>query len=376
MNGSSAKTLTPVAGEGCAGLRPPRDSPRPMAGKTSPCLWIRTAAGPSIGFGHLMRSLVLARLLADSVEPVFLLDSSDVQSWSQVTAQGWKCDLLRPGVVSASSRPPDCVLIDTRQTDGTALLLSEAQERGVPVISIHDLGLNPLPSEVAIDGSIAPSLAGFPGTRRIYTGTRYLVLDPAYGQMHRQPKRISARIEALVVNLGGGDSGGAFVKVLEGLRLWGHGIEVVGVPGFSRWGQDELTRRDWAPVRFRWAISGERVADLLFGADLAVTAGGLAAFEALCAGTPTLALSVDTFQQVTVSTLANEGACVNLGLVGAFEPVQLPRSIAPIDAEHRRRTLSFNGRRIVDGHGAERVANIIRRCLLEHSGVTAAGSTR
>ncbi len=373
MKSSSAKTLTP--GEGCADLRPPPGIRKHVAGETRPCLWIRTAAGPSIGFGHLMRSLVLARLLEDSVESVFLLDGLDVQSRSQVTALGWRCKQLSPGVLSAAGCPPDCVLIDTRQTEGTALLLLEARGRGIPVVSIHDLGLNPLASDIAIDGSIAPSRGGFPGSGRVYTGTRYLVLDPVYGRLRRQPKRISARIEALVVNLGGGDSGGAFVKVLEGLRLWGHRVEVVGVPGFSRWGQNELTRRDWGSVRFRWAMTGEAVADLVFGADLAVTAGGLAAFEALCVGTPAMALSVDAFQQTTISTLANKEACVDLGLAMDFDPAQLPRSIAPFDTDRsRRRRLSFNGRRIVDGHGAQRVAHIVSRCILEHAGRVVAGS--
>ncbi len=377
MNDSNAKTLTPTVGDEYADLPFFGEvAIPPPAWKARPCLWIRTAAGPSVGFGHLVRSLALAGLLKRSLEPLFLLDRFDAGSLSQVAARGLRYTPFRPGEVWSKLPLPCGVLIDTRLTGGTTSLLEGARSRGIPVFSIHDLGLSPLPSDIVIDGSMLPAPEQFP--RRdtsFYTGTSYLVLDPTYGLLHRRSKPVSPRIKTLTLSLGGGNSREAFVKVLQGLRLWNRRIDVVGIPGFSRWGQEELAQNDWQPVRFRWAASTESVARLMFQADLALTTGGLAVFEALCAGTPVMALSVDSLQQITVSMLAKDDVCINLGLVGRFDPVQLPESLSNLDADHKRRCrMSQNGRRLVDGLGAQRVSQIICRHVFRPSATSVARS--
>jgi hypothetical protein len=68
----SAKTLTVVPS-----LTPSRQS-----------LWIRTAAGPRIGFGHLKRCFSLAHALQDSLSPVFILDRDDSWAGEQIENGG------------------------------------------------------------------------------------------------------------------------------------------------------------------------------------------------------------------------------------------------------------------------------------------------
>ena len=354
------------------------DASVPVTEPTRPALWIRTVAGPSIGFGHLRRSLVLARILEASLEPIFLLDPGDSGSQAQVAAQGWRTQLYRGNTVWSKLPLPDAILIDTRETQGTLQLLAEAHARGIPIISIHDLGLNPLPSEIVIDGSILPMTDQFSGRNTsFYTGPEYLVLDPAFGLMHQRHKRIADRIEAVVVNLGGGNSGPCFVKVLEGLRLCDLELEVTGLPGFTSWGQSSIAETDWRPLRFRWAKDDESLARLLFHADLAITAGGLSAYEALCTGTPLLAVAVEKYQSLTISALEVEEACINLGCLDSFNPVRIPGVLCSLATDGTRRArLSLRGARIVDGCGAERVSHLIREAVFDHAGIAPAGNDR
>jgi spore coat polysaccharide biosynthesis predicted glycosyltransferase SpsG len=330
-----------------------------------PSLWIRTVAGPAIGFGHMRRSVILARMLSDVLHPVFICDTNDHWTQEEVTVQGWSAESLDQDSLWSSTPRPAGLLIDTREEDGLTPLISEARNRSIPVLSIHDLGLNPLPSDVVIDGSIFPAMQDFP--RRdtaFYTGTAYLVLDPTFGLIHQQRKRIRENIQSVVINLGGGDSSRYFEKVLNGLRNWGRDLEVVGMPGFSSWGQEQLAQQDWTPLRFRWASKTEAVERLLFRADIAVTAGGLASFEAMCAGTPLLALSYDGFQSFTISMLAKADACIDLGLGDLLKPASIPPILSSLDGTpSQREKLSFRGRQIVDGRGAERVSRVIRRLV-------------
>ncbi len=354
---SSAKTLTA----------------KPSASHTAdrPYFWMRTDAGPQIGFGHLKRCIVLAQSLIECGTPLFLIDSQDHWSQEQLADQGY--DYFCGKLEEAWSFLPDpaVILIDTRNKDGLDRLMAAARNHNTPIVSIHDLGLNPLPSDIVIDGSIAPvRLDALAQKAKLYSGTDFMVLDPAYCSLRQRPMRIRERIGSILVNLGGGDSHRYFPRVLEGLNLWArHEVEVIGIPGFVPWGQERLVQKDWHPLRFRWESAS--AAQFLFSSDLAITAGGLAAYEALCAGTPLLALSYDHLQQTTITAIAAAGACIDLGPGDDLDPVQLAKVLSGIERNHyERRQVSLRGRRMVDGRGAERVSQIIRQLILKQ---TAAG---
>jgi spore coat polysaccharide biosynthesis predicted glycosyltransferase SpsG len=335
----------------------------PSAGLSS--LWIRTAASPQMGFGHLRRTLVIAEALRDCCAPVFILDAEDVWSRGHLQDQNWDC--FSCGVEEAWESLPDpaAILIDTRLSHGLNGLISSARHRGIPVISIHDLGLNMLPSDKVIDGSIVPldRAIASPETK-YFSGAEYMVLDPIYRILSLQDKPNREEIQSVYVNLGGGNSGQFYWKVLKGLKLWGREVEVVGVPGFVSWGQEVLAKSDWSPLRFRW--ESHNVERSLFQADLAITAGGISAYEALCTGTPLLALSYDRLQKTTVRRLNRLGACVDLGLGDELLPDRLAGILSRMEADcAMRKELSRRGRGLVDGQGAERVAQIIRQSVVE-----------
>jgi spore coat polysaccharide biosynthesis predicted glycosyltransferase SpsG len=329
----------------------------------SPDLWIRTAASPKLGFGHLRRSLVLAEELKDCCTPLFLLDYDD--SWSKGQLEKASFGYFNGGVDKAWEVLPDpvAILIDTRLAGGLDRLLAVAKTRRIPVISIHDLGLNMLPSDIIVDGSIA-SADGYAThvDAEYYTGTDYMILSPAYRGLYLQNRPIRKKIRSIFVNLGGGYSGKYFLKVLEGLQLWAREVDVIGVPGFTAWGQELMAQKNWSPLHFRW--ENRDIEQNLFHSDLAITSGGIAAYEALCAGTPLLALSYDHLQQITIRRLSSLEACIDLGLGDELDPAKLAEVLSPIETDvHKRRRLSCHGRQIVDGKGFERVAQIIRQSI-------------
>jgi UDP-2,4-diacetamido-2,4,6-trideoxy-beta-L-altropyranose hydrolase len=348
MKQPGAKTLTLL----------PRNSPRKK-------LLVRTVAGPAIGFGHLRRTLILAGKLRRWAQPLFLLDSDDLWSQEQVMAGdfNYQCfDARKPwhGLKAAAG-----LLIDTRQNAGLRRLVAEARVRGIPVVSIHDLGLAPIASDIAIDGSILPATDNFrQHAATCLTGMGYFVLEDSCEQLHRESKTIRRRIQKVVINLGGGDGSRFFRTVLKGLRSADTPLEVIGLPGFCSWGQETVTRTSWDPLRFRWLSRKEDVAKLMFAADLVISAGGCAAYEALCVGAPLCALSVDHYQAATVAALADAGACIDLGLGAQLRSGDVRRRFAELDLNpDLRRRLSAHGRRLVDGGGAQRVARILRSIL-------------
>jgi UDP-2,4-diacetamido-2,4,6-trideoxy-beta-L-altropyranose hydrolase len=332
-----------------------------------PYLWIRTAAGPQIGFGHLRRCMILAQSLLDCCRPLFLLDAQDRWCHEQLAEQGFEYCLARDGQVWIGITDPAALLIDTRLADGLDRLIATAQSRGVPIISIHDMGLNPLPSDIVIDGSIASSLfqGAFFQNAKSFCGTNYMVLDPAFQALHQKRMRICKNVRSVVVSLGGGDSRKYFPVILKGLKAWAQeAVEVIGLKGFVNWGQETLEQMDWHPLHFRW--EGGSPDRFLIHADLAITAGGLSAYEALCAGTPLLSFSYDPLQQASINAIEAAGACINLGPGDDLDSMRLAEVLSSISAGmHERRRISLNGRKMIDGRGAERVSHIVRQLICE-----------
>jgi spore coat polysaccharide biosynthesis predicted glycosyltransferase SpsG len=346
---TSAKTMTVV---------PQRSQ---FAGLST--LWILTAASPQLGFGHLRRCLVIAEALRDYCLPVFVLDPDDC--WSKAHLEDQNFSFFSDGGEKAWEflTSPAAILIDSRLSIGLDRLIGTAKSRRIPVISIHDLGLNMLPSDQAIDGSIVPLNPELkhPETK-YFTGADYMVLDPIYRILALQNKVIHEKVRSIYINLGGSNSGKFYRKVLEGLKLWDHEADVIGVPGFVSWGQELLAGCDWSPLHFQW--KNHNFEGALFNADLAITAGGISAYEAICAGTPLLALSYDHLQQRTIAKLSDLDACIDLGLGDELEPERLGGVLARIDTDFAcRQRIACNGRKIVDGLGSARVARIIRQSI-------------
>jgi spore coat polysaccharide biosynthesis predicted glycosyltransferase SpsG len=229
------------------------------------------------------------------------------------------------------------------------------------------MGLNPLYSDIAVDGSIAAAARHGLPARTAFTGVDYMVLDPAFCELRREPLQVEKEIRSIFVGLGGGDSRKYFSRVLAGIRFWATGvereIEVVGMRGFVEWGQDDFNEETLNPLRFRWESGA--AAGFLRGSDLAVTAGGISAYEALCSGVPLLALSWDSLQQTAIGWIEKAGCCVSLGAGDDLSPEFLAEVIGKIDADAAAREKMMRcGVKIVDGHGAKRVAEIIRVAIL------------
>jgi len=309
--------------------------------------------------------LILARKIRARMKPLFLLDKSDCGSREQVRAAGFEFTRFDPALLIRASSFPVGLLIDTREKRGLQSLIRDLQCQSIPVISIHDLGLAPLPSDVVIDGSLQPgSPMSGPNGARHYMGPDYLVIEPD-SSIRERAGPMPAAASKIVVGLGGGDTRFSFRRVLEALRRTRKELSILGIPGYSRWGQEELSREDWRPLQFQWADPDCSPTGLMSDADMAITAGGLMAFEALSVGVPLCALSHDRFQSITVQELCRAGACVNLGRGGSITPANAAALLRPVLVDRvLRDRLSRCGKRIVDGRGAERVATILSDAIL------------
>jgi spore coat polysaccharide biosynthesis predicted glycosyltransferase SpsG len=344
--------------------------PRAAGGRSAARLVFRVAASERIGYGHLTRALHLAAALA--VAPVVSVRGSAA---ARAVARSRGARLLAATAPTAAlADRPDLLVLDDPSRRAAAPWLRAARRRGIPVVSVHDLGVAPLPSDLAFDGSFgARRVAGLgrsAGACRL--GPRYAVLAPAVAR--RRPRHGVPRRPSIVIGLGGGRHAAAGIGVARLLRealaadcALSGGARVRVSLGFNRDAGAALPPgvEGIPPDRFRAALAA---------ATVAVVGGGTTLYEACALGTPAVAVPVVRGQVPAVRRFGRAGLAMP---VLAAPPLGSPawaRAVSEaalrlLRDAGRRRAQAGRGRRAIDGRGAARAAREVRR-LLARKGTT------
>jgi spore coat polysaccharide biosynthesis predicted glycosyltransferase SpsG len=222
----------------------------------------------------------------------------------------------------------------------------------MPVVSIHDLGLGQVASDLAVDGSISPAPVG-PARCRL-GGPRYALLDPALAEWRRRRARL-VEPGRILVALGGG----RHVLTL-GSRLAREilarepGVRVRIAGGFS----GGSARQDGSGCD--WITAHQGLGEEFARATVAVVAGGVTLYEACAIGVPAVAVPVTRLQALTTRRVARRGAARDAGLscLGEAAGRRAARQVmALLSDPNARARLAGAGRALVDARGVFRVAD-------------------
>lgn len=285
-------------------------------GKQRLRICVITDGGQQIGMGHVQQSTTLAKALRRAAEVTFLT-KSDKQVVATIREAGFEVSTLADDaqiLAFLQAGPPDVVLFDkidvgvdlarqirarlpSRLVIFTNLTAANSLAHMVVLQRAVDLGTDParrFRNEAYTDPAS--------GTRYFY-GPRYWVLRPefhAYRQRGKTPSRPPQRI---LLTFGGSDPTNLTCVVLD-MLLGGetpYSIDVILGRHFSH--QDALERVLTRHPSRRQAVALHRnvsnVAELMYEADLSITAAGMSMFEALCVGTPVIVIPQDDLQRDT-----------------------------------------------------------------------------
>jgi spore coat polysaccharide biosynthesis predicted glycosyltransferase SpsG len=315
----------------------------------------RVAGGPRVGFGHVLRALSLARALA--ARPRMSVRGA---ATTRETARRLGAEL------DACATPRDLdptrtrvLVVDDPSTRAARPWVRAARARGIGAISVHDLGIAPVPSDLAIDGSVAPGRHAT--ASRVLRGLRYAVLDPRLEALRvRQPQSERTRAARVVVSLGGGARTAFALHLARAIRAAAPGVEVRVAGGFVTGATAHGAGiRTIAPTAFRRELAQ---------ATAAVLAGGVSLYEACALGVPAVAVSVVAGQTAAVRAFGRRGAAIDAGRVRASARGDAARTAqrvarataALLASPDARRRLALSARSAIDGQGARRVADAIR----------------
>ena len=310
----------------------------------------RVAAGPRLGFGHLVRCRSLARALGVAA---CVSIRGTAATRRRAARLGWT--VLDDGRGGLATWRPSVLVVDDPCQAAAASWVQAARRLGIPVASIHDLGLAPVDAELSIDGSVGRTARC--GTRQALRGPRFAVLAPdvAACRGRRSPHQRRPRV---FVALGGGSLAWRTVAPLVAALTDAHPtLEVRVAAGFTT-----RSRPSAAPT-VRVVSAPDGLAGELMRATVAIVAGGVTLYEACALGVPSVAAAVTPSQAPTVRAIAGAGAARSGGrLQTAADARRIARAAADLLADvAARRAMTRRAQRLVDGRGAWRVAAAVRR---------------
>jgi spore coat polysaccharide biosynthesis predicted glycosyltransferase SpsG len=271
------------------------------------------AAGPRLGFGHLVRCRSLARALG--VAPVVSIRGT-ARTRQRAASAGWRVVSRR----QLWAAVPSVLVVDDPSATEARRLTRQARRRGVAAMSIANL------------------------TR----SARFAVLDPSILRTRRTTPLSRPRV--LIALGGGAHVFSAAGRISRELARRVPAVDIVAAAGFSN------RARKPGLGRGRWITAPDGLTKELARASVAVVAGGVTLQEACALGVPAVAVAVVAAQRPAIRHFARRRAVID-----ARELDHVAAHVVRVIADPReQRRLSAAGRRLVDGRGAFRVADRIR----------------
>lgn len=333
-------------------------------------------AGPQVGGGHVMRSLTLARAMAERGATCAFLEAPGVSPLLDAFAPDIErvpSQDLSPVELLAAAGPAafDAVVFDHY---GLAGADHRDIARGRPTLVVDDLADRALEADLVVDCGLERRAADYqgliPAGTRLLLGPAYAPVRPEFAALRRQTLgRRPQTVSRILVSLGLTDVGGITGRVLDRLRarIGETALDVVlGGTAPSRAGLERLARRD---PRLTVHVDTPDMARLTAGADLAVGAAGSSAWERCTLALPSLMLVLADNQRPTAKALADAGAAVVVeandpGFDQVFDRAFLRLFTDPL----ARARLAAKSAEVCDGLGAGRVAQAFLEILMSRSG--------
>ena len=327
---------------------------------------VRCDASAAIGYGHLVRSLALARELADRDAHVSFAMMHDAEAVTLVKREGFE-------VARAGDRPPavwdglatvprkhmDALVLDVRD-DAPRARVDALRARGVLVAAIDD----PTERRLSADLVFYPPIPqveefdwrGFAGTRLV--GGEWVVLRRAFGE---PPVRAVRGRTTVLVTMGGSDPAGMTLAAVDAVTTMTERFDLTVVQGPGHRDRERVEGR-LGGLR-RSVVILERPSDMravMLDADVAIASFGVTAYELAATATPAMYYCLTPDHARSATRLETIGAALVPGVHSGAEAPRAAEGLASLLADpERRAAMGRAGRALIDGRGAARVADRI-----------------
>jgi UDP-2,4-diacetamido-2,4,6-trideoxy-beta-L-altropyranose hydrolase len=328
-----------------------------------------------MGTGHVMRCLALAQAWQESGgEVLFVTAELNPAITRRLHNEGMK--IAKLASVSANENDAHEVAALARQECAPWIVLdgyqfNSAYQRciknaGFRLLLVDDNGQRgPYCADVILNQNAYARAAMYSGSDpavELLLGPDYALLRKEFNSWRNWPRQVKPVARDLLITMGGSDPENFTARVLSALcEVDLAALEITVVIGGANPHKDSLRQLESRRGRnIRFQVDVENMAEVMAGADLAISAAGSTCYELALLQVPMVLLALADNQRPTAQALANAGAAIDAGWFTDFDPQRFANLLRHVIQDYELRcSLAARARRIVDGLGAQRVCQVL-----------------
>jgi UDP-2,4-diacetamido-2,4,6-trideoxy-beta-L-altropyranose hydrolase len=339
-------------------------------------LLFRADANVSIGTGHVMRCLALAQACQDDGGSAIFAAAEITPALSSrfaaekivarsIDAATGSSDDARQTAILAQEAHAAWVVIDGYQFDVN--YQTQIAQAGLKLLTIDDTGgAGRYTANVVLNQNLhaCPTLyRNRESHTRLLLGPRFSLLRREFRPWNGWKRSVSAGVQRILVTMGGSDPDNVTSLIITSLAQSNLGAAKVTVlVGGSNPRREALLRQITAKrLEVELIADADDVPGLLASSDIAISGAGTTCWEMCLLGLPALLIELAPNQHEVGQRLHDLGAATFLGRSQDISPNLIARELeALLQSAKRRRTMSENAQRIVDGNGSARLLSFLK----------------
>ncbi len=325
----------------------------------------RVDGNSTIGYGHLMRTQALARQMEKyGAEVIFLSrNPENIQNYPVRFLNSESNRIAEDQMVEQilCEMQADLLIVDSYEYDQERL----HRMAGLDLFTVYldDMNQYEFYMDFVVNGNAYAPCLNYRGTACKLLGLEYLLLRDEFCCL--PARHICTKVKDVLITFGAADTENSTPVILRQLAGYQFFNEldwhVVIGPAFQNAGEIEKLVGSWTNVHI---YHNPNIKNLMNKCDICISAAGSTSYELAACGVPALLLVISDNQILLAEEMHKQGMAINLGWYSKLEKQPLFAALhALISNYDLRRKMAAIGQKSIDGHGAERLAEVLLEAI-------------
>jgi spore coat polysaccharide biosynthesis predicted glycosyltransferase SpsG len=326
-------------------------------------IYLRSKGGLFHGWGHVIRSLTVARYLkkSDKSIKIFMAVEGGTVIKEFMDKQDIKCFVFDEHSSIFREREeirdfsPNIIIVD--MLDVPEYLLTLYEESSDKLVIFNDLGRNYNNGDILICPQILSAYPQRKNNQKQLNGTDYFVISEGIEKNRYRPEGIPVNAKSLLIIMGGCIQQVVFKKLIEVVeKLRNLNLEIYFSLGFDN-DVDMNCYRQLESHGVYFIKGTDNIGEFMTKADVAISSSGYVKYELAATGTPSILVSVVEHQDELAKAFVEKSNCAEyLGNIIELEVAAIANSVINlIKDKERRRDMAKAGQGLIDGNALERI---------------------
>jgi|SaaInlV_200m_DNA_6_1039755.scaffolds.fasta_scaffold18528_2 UDP-2,4-diacetamido-2,4,6-trideoxy-beta-L-altropyranose hydrolase len=336
----------------------------------------RVDASASIGSGHIVRCITMAKLLNERgwiVKIACKLSSYNIikilvpdASYKIIILTGDDISQISK-LKSLSKNDVDLLVVDSYDIDSRFETLCRPWAKCI--MAIDDLANRKHNIDILLDQTYGRKEKDYSGllSNNCHTilGSNYALLRPEFHQIRdrvlsRRSSNTRSMVKNILISIGSSDPYNITLKVLRSIKLLKINVNIVVVLGSCAPYLNTIREYAQCNTQIKLLVDVNNMANLMSDADMAIGAGGVSSLERCCLGLPSLTI-VTAKNQVSLAKNLLENKCHTVvSFSNKLDSYKITLGIEELYKNYRLRiSMSKNSPKVCDGKGGARVVKAV-----------------